>query len=124
VPHWQGVTLVRGRRYWEEGNPGRRGQNGTPLASAYRRTIISDAARFAVELRPGRRRSRFEATALCLAGQLELIFVADRYADPRLRCRWRETIRHANVKAALGKVALTPRQPARAQVTAAYPTNL
>lgn len=98
--------------------PGRRGQNGTPLASAYRRTIISDAARFAVELRPGRRRSRFEVTGLCLAGQLELIFVADRYADPRRRRRWRETIRQANVKAALGKVALTPPQPAGAPVTA------
>lgn len=72
------------------------------LSSRDKRTILSDAAHFATALEPHGRRSRFEVTALCEAGELRLLFLVDRRADRQARARWNRRIRRLNLEAALG----------------------
>jgi hypothetical protein len=76
------------------------------------RAILLDAVVFARDLRAGRRRSRFDVTALCSGGELRLIFVADRGSPRRARGRWRHLVTALNVRGAIGGVRVTE-HPAR-----------
>jgi hypothetical protein len=69
-----------------------------------RRSIMADAVGFARELRGNARPSKFDVTALSVAGDLRLIFVVERRFDRQARDRWRSLIKQLNVDAALGAV--------------------
>ena len=62
----------------------------------------ADAVAFARDLRVGRRRSRFDVTALCAGGELRVIFVAEPRAGKKNRARWRREVTRLNVHAAVG----------------------
>jgi hypothetical protein len=66
------------------------------------RAILADALACARELRPRRRQSRFDVTALCSGGELRLIFVTEPQAGRRARGRWRHIVTMLNVRAAIG----------------------
>jgi hypothetical protein len=68
------------------------------------RAILADAARFARDLRVGRRRSRFDVTALCAGGELRLIFVTELEAGRKARATWRHHVVTLNVRASIGGV--------------------
>jgi hypothetical protein len=82
------------------------------LPAADLRTILVDAVAFARDLRSGRRRSRFDVTALCSGGELRLIFVADPNVRRHSRGRWRHLVTALNVRGAIGGVRV-PTHPAR-----------
>jgi hypothetical protein len=73
------------------------------------RAILADAVAFARDLRVGRRRSQFDVTALCSAGELRMIFVAELQAGRRARGRWRHLVTRDNVRAAIGGEHAHPR---------------
>jgi hypothetical protein len=82
------------------------------LPASELRAILLDAVVFARDLRAGRRRSRFDVTALCSGGELRLIFVAPSTTSRRARGRWRHLVTALNVRGAIGGVRV-PEHPAR-----------
>ena len=81
------------------------------LPPSERRAIFFDAVAFARDLGVGRRRSRFDVTALCAGGKLRLIFIADRHVSRRTRARWHARVVALNVRAAVGGVRARPAAP-------------
>ena len=81
------------------------------LPPSERRAIFFDAVAFARDLGVGRRRSRFDVTALCAGGELRLIFIADRHVSRRTRARWHARVVALNVRAAVGGVRARPAAP-------------
>jgi len=82
------------------------------LSGSELRAILVDAVAFARDLRVGRRRSRFDVTALCSGGELRLVFVADLRTSQRARSRWRHVVTTLNVRGAVAGVGVTA-HPAR-----------
>jgi hypothetical protein len=73
------------------------------LTVADKRLIMLDAALFARDFRLDGRRSRFDVTAFCVAGELRQIFLVEPATAPRReRTRWRADVRRFNLRAALG----------------------
>jgi hypothetical protein len=81
------------------------------LSGSELRAILVDAVAFARDLRVGRRRSRFDVTALCSGGELRLVFVADLTASRRARSRWRHVVTTLNVRGAVAGVGVTAHPP-------------
>jgi hypothetical protein len=77
------------------------------LTGSELRAILVDAVAFARDLRVGRRRSRFDVSALCSGGELRLVFVADLKASRRARCRWRQVVTALNIRGAVAGVGVT-----------------
>jgi hypothetical protein len=71
------------------------------LSSRDRRRIFFEGVQFAMHLHATSRRSRFDVTSFCSAGELKLIFVVDRQCDRRQRRRWRAWITALNVESGL-----------------------
>jgi len=82
------------------------------LSGSELRAILVDAVSFARDLRVGRRRSRFDVTALCSGGELRLVFVADLETSRKARARWRHLVTTLNVRGAIAGVG-TAVHPAR-----------
>jgi hypothetical protein len=76
------------------------------------RAILQDASAFARDLRIGKRRSKWDVTALCAGGELRLILIAELQAGREKRGRWRHVVTTLNVRAAIGGVR-TGMRPAR-----------
>ena len=75
------------------------------LSPDERRGILAAAVGFAREFRDGVRQSRFEVSALCLGGDLQLIFVIERVHNRRARAQWRSFIKGLTLEAAGGAFA-------------------
>jgi hypothetical protein len=82
------------------------------LSGSELRSILVDAVAFARDLRVGRRRSRFDVTALCSGGELRLVFVANPRTARKGRARWRRLLTTLNVRGAIAGVGVTE-HPAR-----------
>jgi hypothetical protein len=82
------------------------------LSGSELRAILVDALSFARDLRIGRRRSEFDVTALCSAGELRLVFVAKLESPRKARGRWRHVVTTLNVRGAIAGVGVTE-HPAR-----------
>jgi hypothetical protein len=72
------------------------------LSTADRRLVMLDAVAFVRDFRESGRRSRFDVTAYCVAGELRQIFLVERPGRRRARARWRAEVRRFNLETALG----------------------
>ena len=72
------------------------------LSTADKRLVMLDAVAFARDFRESGRRSRFDVTAFCVAGELRQIFLVERTGQRRARTRWRAEVRRFNLASALG----------------------
>jgi hypothetical protein len=71
------------------------------LSRADRRLVMLDAVAFAQDFRASGRRSRFDVTAHCVAGELRQIFLVERPGRKKARARWRAQVRRLNLETAL-----------------------
>jgi hypothetical protein len=67
------------------------------LTSAQRREIMVAAAQYAKNLFKPFRRSKFDVTALCPQGKIQLIFIVDKSEDREFRNRWRSFLKTTNL---------------------------
>lgn len=70
------------------------------LSSKEKRIILYEAMAFARDLRISRARSLFEVTALCIVGELRLIFLVSSKENRKLKSRWQDLILRLNLNAA------------------------
>jgi hypothetical protein len=71
------------------------------MSSRRQRTVLRDASSFAKDFRLAPSRRRFEVTALCIAGEMRLIFLTDRRASPVFRSHWLAHVKSLNLQAAV-----------------------
>jgi hypothetical protein len=81
-----------------------------------KRAAVADAVAFARHLRSQRPRSRYEATAVCVMGELRVVFLVSRRAPRHLRSRWEALVRRYNLQAAVAPAS--PAQPTGSRVRA------
>ena len=93
------------------------------LPGKEKRAALADAMSFVKELRSRRPRSRLEATAACVAGELRVVFLVSNRAPRHLRSRWEALIRGYNLRVALVP-ATAPKSRMRKHIRTAVGSRL
>jgi hypothetical protein len=91
------------------------------LPGKEKRAALADAMSFVKELRSRRPRSRLEATAACVAGELRVVFLVSSRAPRHLRSRWEALVRCYNLQVAIVP-ARAPKSRTRGHIQAGVGT--
>ncbi len=86
------------------------------VAPRIRRGILYDSLDFVRGRRTSKKNSDYETTALSVAGEIVLIFMARTAGNRKLRARWRALLKTLNIRAAIGTAPSYTRNHARAKL--------